>query len=246
MHLVEVMLARQIDDRLDREAGGVLEVDQQLAGAIVAIRWRAAGPAEQDHIVRLMREAGPDLGAGNPVKIAVADRLGPGCREVRARIRLAHPDPKGQFAFGDPGQDRVFLFRCAKFDDRWAALTISDPVRTNRRAKGQRFFDHHIPFVSAAFVATVFLGPGHAKVSGLPHREAELPAEAIPVVAALTRGAVAKLLLQKRPELAAQRQYFGAVQRRGGEGNLAHSALTIGQYPSPPASTAALPSIVAQ
>ena len=57
-------------------------VDQQLAGALLAIGGGAAGAAEQDHIVRLVREAGPDLGAGHAVEIAVADCLGPGRGQV--------------------------------------------------------------------------------------------------------------------------------------------------------------------
>jgi len=75
----------------------------------------------------------------------------------------------------------------------------------------------------------VLLRPGHAEIAGLAHRAAEAAVIAIPVVAALARGAAGQLLVQEGAELGAQGNYLGAVGRRGGEGNRGHSAVTIGQ-----------------
>ena len=240
------MLAGQVDDGADRQARRVLEVDQQLAGAVVPVGGGAAGPAEQDHIVRLVREAGPDLGAGDAVDIAVLHRLGPGRGKVRSGIGLAHADAESQFARGDAGQQGFLLLVRAELDDRRAGLPVGNPVRTDRGTPSQRFLDHDIALIGAALVPAVLLRPGHAEIAGLAHFQAELAVEPVPVIAALARGAVAQVLVEERAELGAQSQDFVAVQRRGGEGNRAHSSVTIGQYPSPPAATAALPSSLAQ
>ena len=72
-------------------------------------------------------------------------------------------------------------------------------------------------------------GPGHAQITSLAHFEAEAPVEPVPVVTALTRSAMAQLLVQECAKLGPQSEHLGAVERRGGEGDVAHSAVTIGQ-----------------
>ena len=75
----------------------------------------------------------------------------------------------------------------------------------------------------------VLLGPGHAEIAGLSHRAAEAPVIAVPVVAALARGAGLQLLVKKGAEFGTQGDDLGAVGRRGGEGDRGHRAVTIGQ-----------------
>ena len=58
-------------------------------------------------------------------------------------------------------------------------------------------------------------------------------------VTLLARGAVFQLLGQKGAKFGAERDNGVAVSGRGGEGDRAHSSVTIGQNPGPPASSAA-------
>lgn len=88
-------------------------------------------------------------------------------RQVRAGIRLAHPDAETQFARSDARYDPAFLIIGALGKYERTALPICDPVRNHRGTGGQQLFGHDIALQRIARVAAVFLGKGHADPTAL-------------------------------------------------------------------------------
>src|SRR5690348_10665455 len=60
--LVEMMLPGQRQDRPDCDARRISQIHQKLAETRMPV-VRRTGTAEQNHVMREMRETGPDLGA---------------------------------------------------------------------------------------------------------------------------------------------------------------------------------------
>ena len=102
-------------------------------------------------------------------------------------------------------------------------------MRADRGTGGEAFLDDYGALEGAALMPAVLLRPGHAEIAGLAHGPAETAIIAVPVVAALARRAVLQLLVKEGAELGAQGDNRVGVSRRGGKGNCAHSAVTIGQ-----------------
>ena len=89
--LVEVMRAREIDDRAHRDARQ-RRVDQELREPLVLLRRVVARAEQRDHVVGEVRVARPHLGAVDA--IAAGHSLGARAQrgEVGARVGLAHAD----------------------------------------------------------------------------------------------------------------------------------------------------------
>ena len=103
--LVEVVLAADLVDRVDGDAGR-LHVDEELREAVAAVLLRRRRGAEQaDHVVGLVRVAGPDLGAVDEKAAVGLGRLGLGREQVGAGARLAHADGEAHLAAADARQD---------------------------------------------------------------------------------------------------------------------------------------------
>ena len=108
-------------------------------------------------------------------------------RKVGAGIRLAHADAERQVAACDPREEVILLLVGAIAQDVRAALAIGGPMEADGCAGGEHLLDQHVAFERGAFVAAVFLGPGHADPAALGH----LAGERLVVVAAVAkRGAV--------------------------------------------------------
>ena len=91
-HLVEIVPAVHGDDRPHLDAGAV-HVDQQEGDALLLLRGLRVGAHQREDPVRIVRAAGPDLGAVDDILVAVAHGAGPERGEVGAgagfRIALA-------------------------------------------------------------------------------------------------------------------------------------------------------------
>ena len=101
-YLIEMVFAGQGDDRAYGDPRRVVQIHQELADTAMAFLGRA-GAAEQDHVVRFVGEAGPDLGAVDEVAALDLRRLGADGCEVGPDIGLAHANAEEGFAGGDPG-----------------------------------------------------------------------------------------------------------------------------------------------
>ena len=208
VHLVEVVAAGQVDDRADRDAGG-LEIHQELGEALVLLVRHHLGAEERDRVVGEVRVARPDLGAVDLV--AARDLLGPRADggQVRARVRLAHPDGEGQLAARDPRQEALALLLGAEAEQQRAALAVGHPVRAHRRARGQGLLEHHVALQRGALVAAVLLGPRHADPAALAHPAREVAVEPAPGARALRGPVLGHLGLEEGADLVAQRFCLG-------------------------------------
>src|SRR5262249_30872165 len=112
-HLVEVLVAAHLADRVDADARG-LHVDQELRQAVAAVvRGRRRSAEEAQHVVGLMRVARPDLGAVQDEAAARGHRPRLRREEIRSRAGLAPADAEAELAAADarPGA-RLYGRRC--------------------------------------------------------------------------------------------------------------------------------------
>ena len=160
--LVEIVLADHVNDRIDRDARR-FHVDQKLCQPVAAVFiGRRRGAEQAEHIVGDMGVAGPDLGAVDLPAAVDLGRSGLGGEQIGAGAGLAHADDEAQFAAADAWKYILFdVLRCVLEQDR-TALPVGDEVQPHRRVGDAEFFRHHVALEEAAFVATVFLRPGHA------------------------------------------------------------------------------------
>ncbi len=88
---------------------GRFAVDQELRQPVPAVfLGRRRGAQQRDHVVGIMRVAGPDLAAVDQPAALGLGRAGRGGEHVGAGIGLRQADAEAEFARGDARQDRVF------------------------------------------------------------------------------------------------------------------------------------------
>src|SRR5206468_11757846 len=204
VHLVEVMLAGEVDDRTDGDAVRVAQVDEELREALLLLVRHHLRAEERDRVVGQMRVRGPHLGAVDEVAAvgpggARADR-----REVGARVGLAHADGERQLAAHDGRQDLLALRLRAEAQEQRAALPVRHPVRAHRRAGGQHLLHHDVALEERALVAAILLGPRHADPTARAHAARELAIEPAPGLRALDRCRAAELLAEEVAHLGAE------------------------------------------
>src|SRR5262249_55416564 len=102
------------------------------------------------------------------------NRAGADRREVGPRIRLAHADAEKDLALRNARQKGEALLLGAKAQQQGRALPVGDPMRPDRRARGQQLLGHDIAFEHAALAAAIALGPGHADPAAGAEPAAEL------------------------------------------------------------------------
>ena len=103
---VEMMLAREIEDRPDRDPRQ-RKIDEKLAQALVAaLRINRPRAAEQDHVVAMMSVGCPELRAVDAPASIRATRAGANRRQIRAGVGLAHANAEEALARGDTRQNR--------------------------------------------------------------------------------------------------------------------------------------------
>ena len=166
------------------------------------------GAEQADQVVRLMRVAGPDLGAVDQPAALGLGGLGLGGEQVGAGVGLAHADGEAHLALADARQDLVLDALAAVADDHRPALPVGDEVQPHRRVGDAELLGDDEALEEAPLVPAVFLGPGHAD----PALGADLAAELLAVgVGAAVRieGAGLDLLGEEGAHLLAQRHALG-------------------------------------
>src|SRR4051794_7880461 len=200
-----MMLAAEIEDRANLEAGiDVLQIDEKLRQAGVALLALVTGAAKQDHVMRAMRIRGPHFRAVDEKPALHGACARAHRREIRAGIRLTHADAEIALAGGDARQNVVFLLVGADAQEQRSALPVGDPMAADGSAGGQHFLEHHVALKRGALMSTVTLRPSHADPAARAHLAAELGIEAAPGTSALLRRAIGNLTTEKGADFAAQ------------------------------------------
>ena len=157
---------------------GVLHVDHELRQPVAAVLLgRRRGAEEADQVVRLMRVAGPDLGAVDEPAALGLGGLGLGGEQVRAGVGLAHADGEAHLALADARQHVGLDALAAVADDHRPALPVGDEVQAHRRVGHAELLGDDVALEEAPLAPAVFLGPGHAD----PALGADLAAELLAV-----------------------------------------------------------------
>ena len=202
-------------------------------------------PAEQNHVIRLVRARGPHLRAAHQPAALHPLRPRPRRRQVRARIRLAHPDAERATARRNPRQERLPLRLRPMPQDARPRLPLRNPVVPHRRARRQHLLQHHIALQRRALMPAILLRPGHPQPAARTHRLAERRVGADPGLRPLLRRPLPQRIRQERPHLAPQRLRAG---RGGGRCRKfqchavrPHAAVIADHNPSAPAPNMARP-----
>ncbi|MFK4511280.1 hypothetical protein ABIF81_006458 [Bradyrhizobium daqingense] len=83
--------------------------------------------------------------------------------QVRAGVRLAHADGEADLTAADARQDvHLDVFRRV-FQQHRPALAVGDEEAPRRRVGDAHLLGHHIALEERAFLAAIFLRPGHAE-----------------------------------------------------------------------------------
>ncbi len=99
-------------------------------------RWAGSSGAERASAKNASASCAPDVQTLVPVSApAPVDPLGAGAdaRQVRARVRLAHPDAEDDLAAADARQERLLLLLRAVAQQRRPDLPLRDPVGRDGR-----------------------------------------------------------------------------------------------------------------
>jgi hypothetical protein len=200
-HLTEVALADHVDDRADPDAGGV-HGDQELADAPMRA-GRGIGAGDQVAVLRLAREARPDLLTADDEPVAT--RLGARRQadQIAAGVGLAHADAEGELAPRDSGHELSTLRLAAVCQQRRPDLAVPEPVRRHGSAREQQLLGHDQAVQVAALRPPVPLGPGQPDPATRAQTRREGAVEAgDPAV--LGDGTIAerRIVPKKRPNLA--------------------------------------------
>ena len=164
----------------------------------------------RDQVVRLVRVAGPDLGAVDEPAALGLGGPGLGREQVRARVRLAHADGEAHLALADARQHVGLDALAAVPEKHRPALPVGDEMQAHRRVGDAELLGDDVALEEALLAAAVFLGPGHAD----PALGADLAAEllavgAIDAAGVCAEGAGLDLLGEERAHLLAQRLALG-------------------------------------
>jgi hypothetical protein len=245
-HLVEVVLAAHLQDRVDADARR-LHVDQELREAVAAVvGGRRRSAEEPQHVVGLVGVAGPDLGAVDDKAVARGNRTSFSREEVRARAGLAHADAEAQLAVADARQEVGLDVLGRVPQEHRAALAVGDEVQPHRGIGGEEFLGDDVALEMAAAAAAVFLRPGHPD----PAFRADLAAElsvvglAPPVLPGLERAGGAlggEELADFLPQAHAFRRQPDGIEVE----RCVHRAAMSGQSSSAPCCATRLPSSAA-
>jgi hypothetical protein len=141
-----------------------VQVEQELAQARVPVLFvERSGAHERDHQLTLLRVAGPDLLAVD-APATVGELLGARAHrsEVRSGAGLRHADATQDLAARHAGQILLTLLFGAVSQQVRPRLAIGNPMRADRRTRGEQLFEQYVAFERAAFVAAVALRPDHA------------------------------------------------------------------------------------
>src|SRR3546814_6442498 len=110
------------------------------------------------------------MGVGRPYLLAIesparrgAFGAGANARQVRSRSRLAHSDAKIYLAAADARQIAAALVLAAEIQDQRGALPVGDPVRRDRGAQRQQFFDDHEARKGTAPAAAIVARQGRSE-----------------------------------------------------------------------------------
>ncbi len=160
---VEFGLPGDLADRIHLDAR-LLHLDQKLRQAVTAVfLGRLRGAEDRDHVVGDVRRRGPDLGAVDEIAAVGLGGARLGREQVRAGVRFAHADGKADFAAADARQDIHLDVLGGVFDQHRTALAIGDEEAPGRRVGDAHLLGHHIALEEGAFLAAIFLRPGHAE-----------------------------------------------------------------------------------
>ena len=107
--------------------------------------------------------ASPEFASLDPPSTVDLLSLGFEREQIRARVRLTHPDTEVAFTLDDLRQDLLAYFRIAIAKQHRSALAIGYPMRPHRRARREQFFGGGITLEKAAFGAAVFGWPGQSR-----------------------------------------------------------------------------------
>ena len=166
---------------------------------------RGFGTAKRDDELGTVRVRRPELRSGDTPAALDLDAARAHCREVGARVWLAHADTHAKAASDDLGNDATAHGFTAVAQDLRPALAVGDPVHAERRARCQQLFANHVAFERAASMAAVFLGESHADVAALAAALRERGVVYGPGIGARLTAAHPALLVEKRARFAAQR-----------------------------------------
>src|SRR5215469_10220774 len=122
---------------------------------------RRQGAQQRDHVVGLMRVAGPDLAPVDEPSPVGLGRAGRGGKNIRSRIRLTEADRKAQLTARDLRQDLLFYLFLAVTQDNRAALPVGRRVGAGGCARRQHLLGDDVTLEMRALVAAVLLGPSH-------------------------------------------------------------------------------------
>src|SRR3972149_2899709 len=163
---VEIVFPREVDDGAYADTGR-RQIDNELADAGMPVFARGFGPAQREHVVRVVRVAVPQLGAGYGPAALYAFRARAQRRQIRARVGLAQAYAEYAFPLRDTRQVFELLFFGSEFEQQRSGLTVRYPVCPHRSPGRQQLLRYRIALERAALVPPVFLGPGHAYPAAL-------------------------------------------------------------------------------
>src|SRR5215470_18905443 len=219
VHLVEVMLAGEVDDRPDRDALGVAQIDEELREPLVLLVWYHFGSEQRDGVVGQVRVRSPHLGAVDEIAAVAPRRARANGRQVGARVRLAHADGERELAADDAGQDFLSLRFRSEPNQQRAALPIGHPVRAHGRARGQHLLHDDVTLEEGTLVAAILLRPCHPDPPARADAARELAVEPAPR-ARTPGGRGAEFFLEELADFGAETLGFGRqiVERESEDG----------------------------
>ena len=174
--LVEVVRPRHVVDRADRDPLRPQRHDQ-LRQPLVPFR-RRIGPGQEVDVVGMLRQARPDLVAGDPPPRPGAGGPGADTGEVAAGLRLRHADAVRRLPGQDLGQVALLLRLRAVVQDRRTHLPVGEPVGGQRSPRRQQQLRHAEPVDVGPPPAAAARRPGEPDPAAGGHLLREVPVEA--------------------------------------------------------------------
>ena len=167
-----VGVAAEVGDRAHGNTGPG-QIDNDLRQPLMPILRVAASAHQCNHVVAVVRVGGPDLLPIQQPPPVVGQCTRTYAGQIRARIRLTHADAEVRLTAANSGQIVPLRLFGTATKYQWAALPVSDPVATNRRAYIEELLDQHVTRKRRTATASVLPGDGDAE----PATPADLAAE---------------------------------------------------------------------
>ena len=179
------------------------------------LRCVGIGAGQQEAVVGVVALSGPDLLPVDDPLVTIEHGTGLQRRQVGARVRLAEALAPARLALQDRGQELLLLFLSAPLQDRRADERVAEEVGPQRCLGPRELLRQHDTLHRGEPLAAVLDGPrGADPAAGEQLRRplvVELLARLRAHLEARLRPAGRQVLVQPRPDLAAERLGVGGI-----------------------------------